>query len=273
MYSYQGQRYGEPTDISGGPSAWDRYKEGADKGAGGGTVPPPAPPISPASGIFGSGGGSGDFFGFNSPGIDMPAPPPPNDLGMSDDIAANLKAMLAGNTRYTPEVIANMKGALQEATAGKLKGTQEAIKADQVARGMFRSGETGARLDAARNAAAGSYTSGVRDILMKKVDADMQDKLNALDRAQKWLDDLRQYSLSADMNNIQREQLKANIALAYAKLHQDRDSLQAQLQQQWALATSPIEGVNGMYVDDGTGTRRWVWFNIFDRMQQTAGMA
>jgi hypothetical protein len=254
--------------IVGQPAGYSRMPDPPPGGSSTGTTDPaphydfPSSAMLPGGGsIFDGGGGSG------SP---IPAylnPPPfhdPNDQGMNDEIANHIKAILSGKeSRYSPEVVDSMKSQLQEAVAGKLGSNQEAVTDAAAHSGMTRSGQTQSQLTSLRSGAASDYVGGVRDILQKKADADMQDRMMALDRGEKWLDDLRGYALQSDMNQVERTRLQANIALGYAKLSSDRDALKAQLGMTWEL-NQPREGRDYIYMDDGHGNRKMIWLTALN---------
>jgi hypothetical protein len=263
-----------PGGTVGQPAGYARMPDPPPGTDGGGVTPggtTEAPPHYDFPGGIG-GGGSGDGGVFGSGGgspypayLNPPAFHDPNDQGMNDALANGIKEILAGKTRYSPEVVASMKSQLQEAVAGKLKGNAEAATDAAAHTGMARSGAALGNITALREGAASDYVGGVRDILQKKADADMTDRMMALDRGEKWLNDLRTYALQADMNQVERTRLQANIALGYAKLQSDKDALQAQLGMTWEL-NQPREGRDWIYMDDGHGNKKVVWLNALNGM-------
>lgn len=272
---------GDGPQAPGIPSIFGQAQQGVipvDPGeGGGGGAPgdprPPQPPPPPRSGynegnidpppdwLTGAGGGYGDggygggssIFGNWTP-PDISSPAEWNDGGMGASIAEALRAVWeGGQTRFSPEVLESMKGALHEATQGKLQRTREAIGGDAVGRGMYRAGSTQAALADAEMGSAGDYTRGVRDIYLQKAQADFQDKMAALAQAEQDLQRQQQAYLQMDMHQIERDRLGAQFQLQMMNLEQARWALQTQFQQQWALNAQQVEGrdyivINGQRV-------------------------
>lgn len=195
------------------------------------------PPIGAGAGAGyggpgGAGSGSGSIFGSGPSltGSTTAGATRLPDSGIGDMLAGSLKGMLGGETRYTPGVVERMKGGLLSATRGQEQTNARAIEEDAVRRGMYRSGQTGKRLDEARRAGAQQYTEGVNKIQTDKVNADFTDKLAGMDRAQKYLDSLRDYSLRSDLTAIEREKLAASTALGYANLAMEKERLSSQME-------------------------------------------
>jgi hypothetical protein len=242
----------------------------------GGTTPNFGPTFGGGGGnVFGGvvgGGGSGTY---TSSGPEVGPYEAPDDQGMSQLIADRIKAILGGGeTRYSPEVVSSIKGKLLESTEGRRLANEKGITADAKARGMYRSGETGKRLAENRMSAASDYTGGVREVLQAKAQADFQDKMAAMQQGEKWLTDLRNHALQVDMSKIERAKLMSNIALAWAKLNQDKESLNAQLQQNWNMALlqrTPVEWRDGVWVTQPDGTRQWVPNNALGQLNGNIG--
>lgn len=168
------------------------------------------------------GGGGGSQPSQGGPGF-------PGGGGIDQSIQSLLQQMLQpGGTRYSPEVMQMLlAGVKQQAAGGAERGIASA-KSDAAARGMLQSGRTGARIDAIRRGAESSVLGAQVDITKAKIDADRQDKLDALDRAQKWLDSLRDNMYRTDLSMQQRQQFAANLSLAYAQIQAQFDLLKAQ---------------------------------------------
>jgi hypothetical protein len=222
----------------------------------------------PYTPMYGSTGSAGSIGGFGAGGGGSTTSHtgfgPIDDQGMNTLIADQLKGILGGETRYSDEVVAGMKGGLKSATSGQAKANIDAIEQDAARRGMFRSGVTGKRTDTVRRAAASDYTKGVQGIQQEKATADFQDKIMALDRGQKWLDSMRDYSLRSDLTELQKEQLHANIALGYANLEAERERLSKTLGAQWDLANLarqpvPWRDLVDFQMPDGSRTQMPSW--------------
>jgi hypothetical protein len=164
-----------------------------------------------------AGGGGGDATG----------------TGLAGMMETNLKSMLAGgSSRYSPEamqgLLAQIKQRIESSKANQVRQAQS----EAAGRGMSRSGRTGSNIAAINRGAEAEFTGQYGNVLRAKIDADRQDKLDALDRAQKYIDMLRDESYRRDMSAIQRQQFQANLDLAYANLANQRQALASSQQHQ-----------------------------------------
>lgn len=172
----------------------------------------------------GGGGGGGGAGGGGDAG---PGPSGGGDpSGLSGMMETNLKKMLAGgDSRYSPQamqgLLAQIKQRIESSKSTQLRQAQE----EAAGRGMSRSGRTGTNLAAIRRGAESEFTDQYANVLKAKIDADRQDKLDALDRSQKYLDSMRDELYRRDMSAIQRQQFKANLDLAYANIANQRSML------------------------------------------------
>lgn len=185
------------------PCTTQGYSEGG--GGGGGSA-------GGAGGGGGSAGGGGDAS------------------GLSSMMETNLKGMLAGGTRYDPATMQGLLAQIKQRIESS-KGTQlRQAESEAAGRGMSRSGKTGTNLAAIRRGAETQFTGEYANTLRAKIDADRQDRLDALDRSQKYLDSMRDELYRRDMSAIQRQQFKANLDLAYANIKNQRETLASQQQ-------------------------------------------
>jgi hypothetical protein len=169
----------------------------------------------------GAGGGSASGFSGRGSGGDIET--------MLQDA---LKGMLSGETRYTPEVMQGILAKVKAQNEGSIRRQQEEARNEAAGRGMGRAGRSGARIADIRRGAESAFTGQYADLLTKKVDADYQDKVAAMDRAQKYIDSLKLEMYRKDMTALQREQLRAQIAMAEANLRAQRENLQTSIQGQ-----------------------------------------
>jgi len=178
----------------------------------------------------GGGGGAGGGAGA---GLSGPGPSGGGDAsGLSSLMEANLKGMLAGGTRYTPEAMQGLLAAIKQRIERSKEHQLRQSQGDAASRGMARSGASLSRADDIRRGAEASFTGEYANVLRAKIDADRQDKLDALDRSQKYLDSMRDELYRRDMSAIQRQQFKANLDLAYANIAAQRNNMMAGFQQQ-----------------------------------------
>jgi len=193
----------------------------------------------------GGGGGGGGSMSSSTTASSMP--------GSGGDIESllqgNLRQLLEGGTRYTPEVMQGILAKIKQQTEGSVRRQQEEARGEAAGRGMARAGATGARLQDIRRGAESAFTGQYADLLTKKVDADMQDKLAAVDRAMQYVDSLKMQLYRQDMTALQREQLRAQIQMAEANIRAQRENLQTSIQGQ-----KDMMGAQFAYGQLGAGT-------------------
>jgi len=188
------------------------------------------------------GGGAGGAGGGGAAGAGGPQPSGGGDpSGISGQMEGVLKGMLAGGTsRYSPEAMQGLLAQIKQRIESS-KGTQlRQAESEAAGRGMSRAGRTGTNLAAIRRGAESEFTGQYANVLRAKIDADRQDKLDSLDRSQKYLDSMRDEMYRRDMSAIQRQQFKANLDLAYANIQNQRGMLTQQLQNQRQMLTAQV---------------------------------
>src|SRR5690242_14189688 len=183
----------EPVKAGMTPAAPPAYTPNPSGGFGAAGPPP----------VFGNPGQSSGIF--NAGGLTPTPYTKMDDGGMAGSIKEALDRMLAGGTRYSPEVVEAMKGQLLTATRGQQKAAEDAIREQGSEMGVSgaRSGQVQKELAGAATSAASGYSAGVLDIAKEKAIADFDDRLAAIDRGQKYVNDLRQYELGADMAQVE----------------------------------------------------------------------
>lgn len=188
-------------------------------------------------------GGSGDRSGstFNFAGWSGGAPGSgirPLNTGALAGVGGDVSSMISdylkgviqgGQTRYSPDVVDRMKSEAKSAAMGSARAARESTSYDLVRRGMFQSPAGNRPMDEINRRAEASYSGAVNQIQIQKTNADFEDRMGALDRAQRWLDQLRSYTLGLEGLAADREKAQAAIALGYARLDQERAALQAQM--------------------------------------------
>jgi len=134
---------------------------------------------------------------------------------------------------YTPEVIRNMKTDAFKTSFGRTNANREAIESDAARRGVMNSTGTDRRLDLQRANAEGNFAGAERDITntstVANFQAQMTNRLAALDRAQAHVNAEREFLMASEMNDFARQEKLAQIALAYYNLEQQRWGLTQQL--------------------------------------------
>jgi hypothetical protein len=132
------------------------------------------------------------------------------------------------NSRYTPEAIAALLSQSKATAEDQSIQQRDAINEDAAARGVLGAGATGTALANARATANRQVAGDQSAIAREKITADYQDKQQAIQNAQQYLDSARDWAYKQQMTQMQREQFNANLALAYARMQQEWDQLQAE---------------------------------------------
>lgn len=190
--------------------------------------------IDPSAGSGGGGGGGGNSGGAKAPAY--------TGSSQSTDFNALLGKqytdLLNAPSRYTPEALQALYGQITAQSAGAIARGQRDVSAQAAQRGMSRAGSTEALLKGVRDTAEQQRGAADVNVMVQKITADHQDKLDALDRAQKYLDSMRDNEYRYTLVGEQARQFNANLTLAYANLAQQRSLLTMQLQSQWDMLQS-----------------------------------
>lgn len=179
-------------------------------------------------GHLGGGGGGGGRPKGGGPLLD------PGQLA-SEELWKTIMARLNGQTRYTPEVMSSLLGGVK--TTAEAQGAQ-ALKqsdADLALRGIARSGVAAAAARDINQNTANQILQSKNAILKAKIDADYQDKSQAIRDGLDWLNSLRDFVARMTATKAQKDAAMANIALGYARLQQELAILAEQWKQQLTL--------------------------------------
>jgi hypothetical protein len=206
---------------SGGGRGYCRKKDGGGGGGGGGGQ----------GGGGGVPGGAAVPGGANAAGSPVGGPLSTEADAASKTIWGELSNILGGkSTRFTPEVMANLDSNAREASIATARGSEDAVRQDALRRGVFQSPQVTSEIGNIERSANSDYSRAANQNRIQKVNADFEDKMGALDRAQKWLDSQRDYIVRLDMTAAQREAALANIRLGYARIAAEERMLRASLQ-------------------------------------------
>jgi hypothetical protein len=177
----------------------------------------------------------------SSGGQKMPAPeryvPSPQDLELDETIMQGVRDAMSGKLNpFDPETIARMRAQSFQAAQGQGEQAKAAVSRDIASRGLGRSGiavNQNASVDRATSAQVGK---GMRDVLVTAAQENYKAKVSALERAQSYLDQRRQFAL-ANLRSTQDYQIaSSNINLGYARLAQEATNLEKQLKQALEIA-------------------------------------
>jgi hypothetical protein len=145
-------------------------------------------------------------------------------------IMAHIQGILSGQqVPFSDERVERLKGQALRTSQGRSEAARQALDEDLITSGMFRSGaRVRGRQDIVRNEGA-QYSQTAAGILNTAETENFKARTDALDRAQKWLDDKRNYLLQKESNDIQLRVGLAQIQLGYARIKAERDMLTQQL--------------------------------------------
>ena len=138
-----------------------------------------------------------------------------------------LAVMQGKEGRFNDKRVQDMKDQMFQSTIGRVKNDVRALDAGAVRRGIFRSGMSQRSEADLRRNALNAYSSGVKDIMIKKMDAEFQDKMAGLQATQAWLANKQNYELGKERNQIAREQIRASMAAAQLSAQVQREGIAA----------------------------------------------
>lgn len=221
------EKVNETDDIereSGGGRGYCRQLDPGMQGGGGG--------VAGGAGGGAAGGAAGGVRGGPAQSTDML-----NMFGaQSSQIWDNLAPIMSGQqTRFSPEVMAQIDSKAKLATRGGAKVAKDALLRDAITRGFGRS-PGAVDLGSVERAASADYTKITTDARIKKAETDFLDRMMALEAAEKWLAQMQNYAATLDQTAAGREKAVAEIALGYARISAERDMLQQRLQADLAIA-------------------------------------
>lgn len=208
----------------------DRYNKlmGLGGGAPGGAAPPAprgggggqrvAPPVAPPA--------------VRNKSKTKDAKPPGEDTSpdgaLSQKLRQKAEDMMDGKeSRYNDERVSMMKDQMFESTIGRVGKEVRAMDGGMVRRGMFRSGMSARAESDIRQNAMTNYSRGVKDIMIKKMDAEFEDKMKGMQMTQTWLSQKQNYDLGKERNAIARQQIAASTAASMLSAQVSREGIAA----------------------------------------------
>lgn len=183
----------------------------------------------------GAGGNAGGARATSSSGVKSVGGSSPAASGFDAYLQSIIKGTLDQGSRYTPEALQALQGENTRQYSNEVERGTRAVQQNAAQRGMQRAGSTGAAIAQVRAGAESQRGQRTVGIMTQKINADFQDKITAVDRAQNYLNSLRDNEYRYTLVSEQRSQFDANLALAYAQLAQQRSNLQMQMQSQWDM--------------------------------------
>jgi hypothetical protein len=203
-------------------AAWQ--KEGSIReGPGGGVGPPGA---SAGGGGGGGGGGAGGGFGGQ-----------PSAYGAGGTGGDSVEALIEKQFRgilsgefgsFTQKKEDILLAQLRSEGRAKAASLRAQADRDAVQRGLYRSDIALKRYREIDLEIEKQISDGEQKIRLARAEAEFNDKMKALDMAQKWLDSRRQYELGKEQIAAQREATQAQLALGYAQIAANKEIAQMQ---------------------------------------------
>jgi hypothetical protein len=155
--------------------------------------------------------------------------------GASDTIWQAILGRLEGGTRFTPEVMDKLLGSVKSGAERSAAAQSEQAEADFARRGLSRSSLAGRAQQQIRGDLAGTVLNTEAQLQRAKIDADYQDKTQAIQDGMNWLNSLRSYTASMTATQAQKQAAMANIELGYKQLQHQTDTMRESYSQQLAM--------------------------------------
>lgn len=202
-------------------------------------------PLGPGAGGGGQAAGGGGGGTYSSSAISAPG-------GQGSDIANLLEGQLKQGLTGQQQTFDDRAKAIMDGMLVQERENRRGQVAQQIAgaraRGVKGPALEKIRADAERGLNA-DYARQKSALYVQMSQQRYADRLQELDRSQKWLDSLRTYSLQAQSNSLQKQQIEGQLALGYANIAAQREQAKATLDYNMAaLKSSEEQWLTSMYV-------------------------
>lgn len=180
-----------------------------------------------------SGGGGGGGAG----GPAAPRPPSfadPANL-QSDIIWQEILKRLNAPSRYTPEVMSAFKGEIKGQGDRERELQVQASDESLQRRGLIRSPIAAEAERQIRGNVSQGMLAENNKLMRAKIDADYQDKSQAIKEGMDWINSLRDFVARSSATRAQYDVGMANVQLGYARLQQEMSMLREQYTQNLSL--------------------------------------
>jgi hypothetical protein len=181
-------------------------------------------------GAGGGGGGRGGFGGMSGSAFSgFPGGPGSPE---AQTIWGSIMQRLQGGTRFTPQVMDTLLGAQKSQAEGAAGRASAEAEADMARRGLSRSSLAGRAQQQIRTGVGQTMLQATAQLQRAKIDADFQDKTQAIQDGLNWLNSLRSYVSSLNATQAQKEVAMANIQLGYQQLTHQTNTMRENYAQQ-----------------------------------------
>lgn len=167
----------------------------------------------------GNGGGGGGGGGGKGLGKFSNYKEDPLRGKIEGQIRNQITGLLSGDIgSFTDEKVAILKQKVLQTARSEERRLLKSAQKDLIRRGVYRSGIAHRSHREITMSTQRTVSQAYNEIALKKVEAEYQDKMTALQMGQKWLDGLRQYELGKEQIAATREATAARTALGYAQI-------------------------------------------------------
>lgn len=126
-------------------------------------------------------------------------------------------------------VVQQLEGRAKRRSENLREQQGQMLDADAIRRGVFNSRTAGAAKAKANRAIDADLSDQVTSIGLQKAQSDFTERMGALDRIQASLQAQRQYALALQGNELQRQQMLAQIDLANRRIQEERNALSSRM--------------------------------------------
>ena len=134
-------------------------------------------------------------------------------------IRERFQGILSGKVkRFSPELKERKKQSMFTSIMARKGAEERGLESSLLERGVSRGGVMARGQTELRSTALQAYGEGVNQMEIEEAMAEFDDRNQALDKAQKWLDSRRSYELQKEQIQAQREATSAQIGLGYAQI-------------------------------------------------------
>lgn len=164
---------------------------------------------------------------------------PAGDVGSL--IEQTFRGILGGQTRFSPQVMADIEGKAKLDEQNAVQQGTEALNEDLARRGLSQSPVGASLAQQGRISARQTFDQAMRDTRVQKAKSDFDDKMQGLQQAQQYWKELHDWQLGLDAHSIDRERIQAQLTMARENIASQMEQLMAQLGSQKDLLGMQID--------------------------------
>ena len=206
------------------------------------------------AGIGGGGGGPGVGGG---PGGDYGIRPVDQDrlegigAGTSDLIRDYLKNIMSGqDVPYSTDMVTSLRAGAKSAAEGSARSSMDVLGHEFAKTGMARSPASMRQMTDIRRQSMKDYSAASTNIRQNAAVKNYEARMQGLDRAQRWLDNMRRHVLDVVRVGVARDSALAQIQLGYYNIDQQMARLLEDLKFRYAALE---QGMTMFVMDSALG--------------------